>query len=77
MYALVSVYAEFVFLGLFMGEMLIKMYGLGMRHYFQSTFNIFDCLVSNFINVCSATEGKINTLRNFQYFWSVFHIIGY
>ncbi|XP_064650227.1 voltage-dependent calcium channel type A subunit alpha-1-like isoform X7 [Lineus longissimus] len=38
-------YAEFVFLGLFMGEMLIKMYGLGIRHYFQSSFNIFDCLV--------------------------------
>ena len=37
---------EFVFLGLFMLEMVIKMYGLGVRIYFQSTFNIFDCVVS-------------------------------
>ncbi|XP_036367714.1 voltage-dependent calcium channel type A subunit alpha-1 isoform X2 [Octopus sinensis] len=36
---------EFVFLALFMSEMLIKMYGLGVRLYFQSSFNIFDCLV--------------------------------
>ncbi|PAA86585.1 hypothetical protein BOX15_Mlig012532g2 [Macrostomum lignano] len=38
-------YAEFVFLGLFMFEMCIKMYGLGFRLYFQSSFNIFDCTV--------------------------------
>ncbi|XP_070176329.1 voltage-dependent calcium channel type A subunit alpha-1-like [Littorina saxatilis] len=37
--------SEFVFLGLFLCEMLIKMYGLGLRLYFQSSFNIFDCLV--------------------------------
>ncbi|KAL8580522.1 hypothetical protein ACOMHN_054677 [Nucella lapillus] len=37
--------SEYVFLGLFIFEMLIKMYGLGVRMYFQSTFNIFDCLV--------------------------------
>ncbi|XP_061169673.1 voltage-dependent calcium channel type A subunit alpha-1-like [Saccostrea echinata] len=36
-------YTEFVFLGLFIFEMLIKMYGLGIRTYFQSSFNIFDC----------------------------------
>ncbi|XP_052673838.1 voltage-dependent calcium channel type A subunit alpha-1-like isoform X25 [Crassostrea angulata] len=36
-------YTEFVFLGLFIFEMLIKMYGLGVRIYFQSSFNIFDC----------------------------------
>ncbi|XP_078326088.1 voltage-dependent calcium channel type A subunit alpha-1-like isoform X17 [Crassostrea virginica] len=36
-------YTEFVFLGLFIFEMLIKMYGLGIRIYFQSSFNIFDC----------------------------------
>ncbi|KAM7539608.1 hypothetical protein Aperf_G00000039296 [Anoplocephala perfoliata] len=38
-------YAEYVFLGLFMTEMLLKMYGLGFRLYFQSAFNIFDCVV--------------------------------
>ncbi|KAL8602086.1 hypothetical protein ACOMHN_007356 [Nucella lapillus] len=37
--------SEFAFLGLFILEMLIKMYGLGVRIYFQSTFNIFDCIV--------------------------------
>jgi len=39
-------YAEFVFLGLFVFEMLFKMYGLGAHLYFQSSFNIFDCVVS-------------------------------
>lgn len=43
---LISDYTEFVFLGLFIFEMLIKMYGLGVRIYFQSSFNIFDCGVS-------------------------------
>lgn len=37
---------EFVFLGLFLFEMVIKMYGMGVRMYFQSSFNIFDCGVS-------------------------------
>ncbi|XP_054271366.1 voltage-dependent calcium channel type A subunit alpha-1-like isoform X7 [Macrosteles quadrilineatus] len=38
-------YAEYVFLGLFMLEMLIKMYALGPRIYFESAFNRFDCVV--------------------------------
>ncbi|VDP71038.1 unnamed protein product [Echinostoma caproni] len=38
-------YAEFVFLGLFIIEMLLKMYGLKIRIYFESSFNIFDCAV--------------------------------
>ncbi|CAL8071002.1 unnamed protein product [Calicophoron daubneyi] len=38
-------YAEFVFLGLFLTEMLLKIYGLTIRIYFDSSFNIFDCLV--------------------------------
>ncbi|XP_037083301.1 voltage-dependent calcium channel type A subunit alpha-1-like isoform X2 [Pollicipes pollicipes] len=38
-------YAEFVFLGLFISEMLIKMYALGPRIYFESAFNRFDCVV--------------------------------
>ncbi|XP_037835455.1 voltage-dependent N-type calcium channel subunit alpha-1B [Kryptolebias marmoratus] len=34
--------AEFVFLGLFLTEMTMKMYGLGGRNYFHSSFNCFD-----------------------------------
>ncbi|KAF3702286.1 Voltage-dependent N-type calcium channel subunit alpha-1B Brain calcium channel III [Channa argus] len=34
--------AEFVFLGLFLTEMSMKMYGLGARNYFHSSFNCFD-----------------------------------
>ncbi|XP_048875915.1 probable voltage-dependent N-type calcium channel subunit alpha-1B isoform X1 [Brienomyrus brachyistius] len=33
---------EFVFLGLFLMEMTLKMYGLGPRNYFHSSFNCFD-----------------------------------
>ncbi|XP_036142401.1 voltage-dependent calcium channel type A subunit alpha-1 isoform X6 [Monomorium pharaonis] len=36
---------EFVFLGLFMMEMFIKVYALGPRTYFESSFNRFDCIV--------------------------------
>uniref|UniRef100_A0A8C5SY05 Voltage-dependent N-type calcium channel subunit alpha n=1 Tax=Laticauda laticaudata TaxID=8630 RepID=A0A8C5SY05_LATLA len=35
-------FAEFVFLGLFLTEMTLKMYGLGPRNYFHSSFNCFD-----------------------------------
>uniref|UniRef100_A0A8C2SMA6 Voltage-dependent N-type calcium channel subunit alpha-1B n=1 Tax=Capra hircus TaxID=9925 RepID=A0A8C2SMA6_CAPHI len=35
-------FAEFVFLGLFLAEMALKMYGLGPRSYFRSSFNCFD-----------------------------------
>ncbi|NP_001159383.1 cacophony A [Tribolium castaneum] len=38
-------YAEYVFLGLFMSEMFLKMYALGPRIYFESAFNRFDCVV--------------------------------
>ncbi|XP_018406731.1 PREDICTED: voltage-dependent calcium channel type A subunit alpha-1 [Cyphomyrmex costatus] len=38
-------YAEYVFLGLFMMEMFIKVYALGPRTYFESSFNRFDCIV--------------------------------
>ncbi|KAH9397655.1 hypothetical protein TYRP_003978, partial [Tyrophagus putrescentiae] len=37
--------AEFVFLGLFVCEMFIKMYALGGKIYFASAFNRFDCFV--------------------------------
>ncbi|XP_055677358.1 voltage-dependent calcium channel type A subunit alpha-1 isoform X1 [Lutzomyia longipalpis] len=38
-------YAEFAFLALFMMEMWIKVYALGPRIYFESSFNRFDCVV--------------------------------
>ncbi|XP_066498021.1 voltage-dependent P/Q-type calcium channel subunit alpha-1A isoform X3 [Hoplias malabaricus] len=38
-------FAEFTFLGIFMSEMCIKIYGLGTRPYFHSSFNCFDCIV--------------------------------
>eukprot|EP00095_Tigriopus_kingsejongensis_P005232 maker-scaffold1237_size53912-snap-gene-0.7 protein:Tk05232 transcript:maker-scaffold1237_size53912-snap-gene-0.7-mRNA-1 annotation:"hypothetical protein DAPPUDRAFT_333049" len=38
-------YAEFVFLGLFITEMVVRMYALGPRIYFESSFNRFDCIV--------------------------------
>ncbi|XP_065584736.1 LOW QUALITY PROTEIN: voltage-dependent calcium channel type A subunit alpha-1-like, partial [Artemia franciscana] len=38
-------YAEFAFLALFMTEMFVKMYALGPRIYFESSFNRFDCVV--------------------------------
>ncbi|XP_050304148.1 voltage-dependent calcium channel type A subunit alpha-1 isoform X3 [Anthonomus grandis grandis] len=53
-------YAEYVFLGLFMSEMFIKMYALGPRIYFESAFNRFDCVVisgSIFEVIWSAVKG--------------------
>nr|CUU99045.1 hypothetical transcript [Hymenolepis microstoma] len=38
-------YAEFVFLGLFLTEMKLKLFALGPVGYFHSSFNIFDCVV--------------------------------
>lgn len=38
-------YAEYVFLVLFIFEMCLKMYALGMRTYFESSFNKFDFFV--------------------------------
>ena len=38
--------SEYVFLSIFIAEMLLKMYGLGPRVYFKSAFNRFDCAVS-------------------------------
>lgn len=43
-----SDYAEFVFLGLFLAEMFLKIYGLGFRLYFHSSFNCFDCGVRSY-----------------------------
>ncbi|XP_074596871.1 calcium voltage-gated channel subunit cacophony isoform X2 [Brevipalpus obovatus] len=38
-------YTEFVFLGLFLCEMFLKIYALGFPTYFKSPFNRFDCTV--------------------------------
>nr|XP_028588265.1 voltage-dependent R-type calcium channel subunit alpha-1E isoform X1 [Podarcis muralis] len=51
-------YAEFIFLGLFLLEMSLKMYGMGPRLYFHSSFNCFDCGV---------TVGSI-----FEVVWTIF-----
>jgi len=58
MYAAVD-YAEFVFLGLFVFEMLFKMYGLGAHLYFQSSFNIFDCVVSSLADCHSSVPSQL------------------
>lgn len=42
---MILVYAEYIFLSLFIFEMVIKMYGLGTQLYFRSSFNKFDCIV--------------------------------
>ncbi|XP_068275589.1 voltage-dependent L-type calcium channel subunit alpha-1S isoform X2 [Nyctibius grandis] len=42
---LVQDYANRVLLALFVAEMLLKMYALGLRQYFMSLFNRFDCFV--------------------------------
>ncbi|XP_030062440.1 voltage-dependent R-type calcium channel subunit alpha-1E [Microcaecilia unicolor] len=51
-------YAEFLFLGLFLLEMSLKVYGMGPRLYFHSSFNCFDCGV---------TVGSI-----FEVVWAIF-----
>uniref|UniRef100_A0A8C2J1T0 Voltage-dependent N-type calcium channel subunit alpha n=1 Tax=Cyprinus carpio TaxID=7962 RepID=A0A8C2J1T0_CYPCA len=59
-------YAEFIFLGLFMSEMLIKMYGLGTRPYFHSSFNCFDCAVmfSVFFRYWASLRNLVVSLLN-------------
>jgi hypothetical protein len=38
-------YAEFIFLGIFVGEVILKLFAMGYRTYFASKFNRFDCIV--------------------------------
>ncbi|VDM98930.1 unnamed protein product [Thelazia callipaeda] len=38
-------YAEYVFLGIFICEVLMKLFAMGHRAYFASKFNRFDCIV--------------------------------
>lgn len=54
-FVVVPDYAEFLFLALFLTEMFLKMYSLGPRLYFHSSFNCFDCSVSTpspFLHIC-------------------------
>lgn len=44
-FSIKSVYTEYVFLGLFITEMCLKIYAIGPRKYFESAFNRFDCIV--------------------------------
>ena len=74
-------YSEYVFLGLFMFEMLFKMYGLGAHLYFQSSFNIFDCVVScslsAFSNTCHCEySSKDHELYKDRWLLVVFKLYG-
>ena len=55
----VTVYVEFMFLGAFIFEMLIRMYALGPMTFFGSSFNRFDSIV---------ITGSV-----FEVFWVNFH----
>lgn len=46
-----------------MSEMFIKMYGLGTRPYFHSSFNCFDCGVSAVVDMRSSVLGHIRKGR--------------
>ncbi len=67
-------YAEFIFLGLFMSEMMIKMYGLGTRPYFHSSFNCFDCAVSALLSFGPFKISLSLSLACFFYSASVFNL---
>ena len=41
-----------MFLTFFFVEMVLKIYGLGFHVYFNSSFNCFDCAVSDFFSSC-------------------------
>ena len=60
--------AEFVFLGLFVFEMMFKMYGLGVNQYFASSFNIFDFIVRHLITR-QETIVVISGLFSLGYHW--------
>ncbi|XP_004685306.1 PREDICTED: voltage-dependent L-type calcium channel subunit alpha-1S [Condylura cristata] len=56
--------ANRVLLSLFTVEMLMKMYGLGLRQYFMSVFNRFDCFVvcSGVLEILLVESGAMNPL---------------
>ncbi|KAM5301400.1 voltage-dependent L-type calcium channel subunit alpha-1S [Glossophaga mutica] len=56
--------ANRVLLSLFAVEMLVKMYGLGLRQYFMSVFNRFDCFVvcSGVLEILLVESGAMSPL---------------
>ncbi|PRD33048.1 UNVERIFIED_CONTAM: Voltage-dependent calcium channel type A subunit alpha-1 [Trichonephila clavipes] len=68
----ISDYAEYVFLGLFISEMLLKVYALGARIYFESAFNRFDCVIPYFKFVKTEFLLKIKVICGsiFEVVWS-------
>lgn len=61
-------YAEFLFLALFLTEMFLKMYSLGPRLYFHSSFNCFDCSVSTpfpSLHFCSSQNPTVLYSQNY------------
>lgn len=56
--------ANRVLLALFTVEMLMKMYGLGLRQYFMSIFNRFDCFVvcSGLLEILLVESGAMSPL---------------
>lgn len=56
--------ANRVLLALFTIEMLMKMYGLGLRQYFMSVFNRFDCFVvcSGILEILLVESGAMTPL---------------
>eukprot|EP00045_Choanoeca_perplexa_P018233 m.282974 g.282974 ORF g.282974 m.282974 type:complete len:1665 (+) comp17755_c0_seq4:1769-6763(+) len=65
--------AELIFVVIFVMEMLVKMYGLGIKGYFSSKFNTFDCLVVTgsvlemiFVMSIGARSIGISTLRSLR-----------
>lgn len=57
-----------MFLGLFLIEMSLKMYGLGPRTYFHSSFNCFDFGVSN-------RPSDTNDIRDQQQYMYLFQLM--
>ena len=68
LYVCFADHAEFVFLASFICEGLLKMYGLGLQLYFQSSFNIFDCVVS--CRSINSFDNILVQLLNFLFYCS-------
>lgn len=64
--SMLSDYAEFLFLGLFLLEMSLKMYGMGPRLYFHSSFNCFDFGVSAPEPACPPASCRYPSVRDKQ-----------
>lgn len=71
-------YAEFLFLALFLTEIFLKMYSLGPRLYFHSSFNCFDCSVGSQSSPFQKGSSGVNSLvaESLNLFVSIQVIIG-